>query len=648
MDGQIEGTSLKASRTSPVPAGSPLVVRVLRSLEEIHTEASDWDTLASVAAAGNPFLAPDWTTAWLETGSHLEPFIITGHEADRLVAVWPLALARGPGTRVLSYVEGDVYGILSEPGKAEIAATTFVRTLLERRDEWDLAILSDHIVGSVDGEAIAVAGQSSGLTVRRIRTSEYPYVDLVKEAKLTDLEKRVGKKIVNEVKRRRRQLEALGPVRVERARSPETVLARFPEIVHLHRQRWRERSDTSGFSSDERIAGMRVAAERFAKRSRLELDLLFVDEQLIAYSYGFVFGGRHVYYSPGFDPAYAPFSVSKILLLQQLADAYGDGLHEFDFSRGAEPYKLVWASGRRAGETVVLNHASAGSRILGAAACALIHARVAAKTSDALVQFKRNTLGKLRMRLSLAYLRERILAGSRTLARSAEDRGRLGTARHMMERGISPIYSRSTMRLYERNLRASPAIDATRGPDGIKFGVLHPSEFPALAAAGRYSVAEIVRYHYQGQRCFVARNEHGAIAAYGWCVAGTATQLLKLGPGLSMGPGDIYIGDCYTHPPFRGRGIYPRLLGYVMATSFQEGRRRAVIKVSNDNTASIRGIEKAGFLPLGRPEVTTWIGGKQIAGGGQLADAPMTGRVRTVALALASRLLRRRTRTGVT
>lgn len=71
----------------------------------------------------------------------------------------------------------------------------------------------------------------------------------------------------------------------------------------------------------------------------------------------------------------------------------------------------------------------------------------------------------------------------------------------------------------------------------------------------------------------------------------------------------VGLGPYWTHPSHRGRGVYGRLL----ARSLDECRRRQwdeiYIWAARTNRSSIRGIEKAGFRPLGTHRVSLYLGG---------------------------------------
>lgn len=55
------------------------------------------------------------------------------------------------------------------------------------------------------------------------------------------------------------------------------------------------------------------------------------------------------------------------------------------------------------------------------------------------------------------------------------------------------------------------------------------------------------------------------------------------------------IGNCFTLPAWRGRGLYPRLLVATCQHLVAQGHSRAIITCAPDNLASVRGIERAGF-----------------------------------------------------
>lgn len=88
----------------------------------------------------------------------------------------------------------------------------------------------------------------------------------------------------------------------------------------------------------------------------------------------------------------------------------------------------------------------------------------------------------------------------------------------------------------------------------------------------------------------------GALAHWSW-VHWKSRLLAAYG----FEPDAPLIGDCYTAAGYRGRGLYPQVLRHIAndLVSRKPGGRVFVL-VAPENTASIRGIEKAGFTRIAR------------------------------------------------
>jgi len=73
-----------------------------------------------------------------------------------------------------------------------------------------------------------------------------------------------------------------------------------------------------------------------------------------------------------------------------------------------------------------------------------------------------------------------------------------------------------------------------------------------------------------------------------------------------MGNEDYEIGPCNTIESARGRGLYPRMLKYITRCIQYEGAHFWML-VNENNAASIKGVEKAGFALVGYAEKTKYL-----------------------------------------
>ncbi len=90
-------------------------------------------------------------------------------------------------------------------------------------------------------------------------------------------------------------------------------------------------------------------------------------------------------------------------------------------------------------------------------------------------------------------------------------------------------------------------------------------------------------------------DKNGTIGHISWLYySGDPNRTLRLGER------ECEVMFCFTLPEYRGRGLYPSALQVIQRYLKERGYERCFICVSDDNLASIRGIEKSGFRRVGR------------------------------------------------
>jgi GNAT superfamily N-acetyltransferase len=94
---------------------------------------------------------------------------------------------------------------------------------------------------------------------------------------------------------------------------------------------------------------------------------------------------------------------------------------------------------------------------------------------------------------------------------------------------------------------------------------------------------------------WLARVE-GEPVAYGWSAAGDLS-IGELGLAVELEPTSRYLWDFQTLPPWRGQGIYPRILQAMIDR--EATADRFWVGHDLDNIASAQGIAKAGFCQVG-------------------------------------------------
>ena len=92
---------------------------------------------------------------------------------------------------------------------------------------------------------------------------------------------------------------------------------------------------------------------------------------------------------------------------------------------------------------------------------------------------------------------------------------------------------------------------------------------------------------------YAATDEFGHVSAYGFVLFDSFYKRI-LGESNQV----PMIGNCFTFPQNRSRGLYTSLLVSISDHLNSQGYCRVIITCAPDNLASVRGIQKAGFLKV--------------------------------------------------
>jgi peptidoglycan/xylan/chitin deacetylase (PgdA/CDA1 family)/CelD/BcsL family acetyltransferase involved in cellulose biosynthesis len=315
--------------------------------------AADWTALA--AAGGNPFGSYEWASCWWRHhGGERRPLVVAGWGADgRLVAVLPLYLWATRPLRILRFLghgAGDQLGPVHAPGDREVAAALARQALA--KIGWDVFV----------GEQLpANALWSDLLGARVIRREGSPVLAAPDGGWPAYLAGRSAN-FRQQLGRRERNLARRHQVDLRLVQDPGALPAAMDTLFALHRLRW---GDDSGFLP--RAAFHREFAAVALERGWLRLWLLELDGRPAAAWYGLRFGGVEHYYQSGRDPAFDSLSAAFVLLAHTIRSALDDGVREYRFGRGQDPYKYRFTVKDPGLETIAATRGPAAGAALGAA-----------------------------------------------------------------------------------------------------------------------------------------------------------------------------------------------------------------------------------------------------------------------------------------
>lgn len=166
--------------------------------------------------------------------------------------------------------------------------------------------------------------------------------------------------------------------------------------------------------------------------------------------------------------------------------------------------------------------------------------------------------------------------------------------------------SKKTLCLYGVDLKTAqlPVCEARLDAD---YRVLDPVSWATQPKTGHI----IDRHLFQGRlargEAFWTAQVDDRIVSYCWATS-EAVEIGEIRCAIQPRADETYLYDAFTFEEHRGRNLYPAVLYRTLIQSREAGLRRALIFVMSDNIASIRGVEKAGFVEFQRVTYSTVLG----------------------------------------
>jgi CelD/BcsL family acetyltransferase involved in cellulose biosynthesis len=167
-----------------------------------------------------------------------------------------------------------------------------------------------------------------------------PYVPLPSDVEA--LWARLHSKFKANLRRRRKKLEELGEVTVERVEGGKDLEAFLETGYALEAGGWKGQRGTA-IVQDPATRGFYSELARCASyRGWLSLYFLKVGGRAVAFQYGLTYGGRYLLLKPGYDEGLKACSPGQLLMEEVLKECCRQGLSEFDFLGPDMVWKRDW------------------------------------------------------------------------------------------------------------------------------------------------------------------------------------------------------------------------------------------------------------------------------------------------------------------
>lgn len=323
-------------------------IKLISHSDSLANLKNEWGQLLSESSTKSAFLSWEWLYSWWKVyGENKRLHLITAWRESELAGIAPLMLEKrgkfGVGIRILTSLgtpQSDVGGFIYRAGDAEVVYSLF-DYLLKNKSDWDILELNEFLAACLERAAMN----------QIFRRQHWSIIDEIKQHYHISLEgnwesyqKALPKKFRYNLGRAVRLAEKIGPVECRQYAGEnmhEDVLQTIVAInAHSHFPRL--------YNVPREQAFLYTLAQQMNNSKWFSAYLLFVNEQPVAYEYGFQYDGRFEDWRAGFDTRLASnISIGKALAMMVVRACYAQANTEIDFLRGDEQYKLEWKPAAR-------------------------------------------------------------------------------------------------------------------------------------------------------------------------------------------------------------------------------------------------------------------------------------------------------------
>ena len=315
------------------------IAHLVRSEHEFTELGPDWQRLHGASGTLNPFLGFAWTRACFETSAgKLEPFILTLRRHGRLVGLAPLCIERRAGVRVVHLIadqRSDYLGFISAAGEPGVEEA-LLDALATVSREWDVAVLRQLADPFTPLHNLAAAG----LVLHRTRWTTSAFCRWQGDwESLHDS----GPPWLREMRKRRRRFARDGGE--ARRFTGAAAIEQLDIVARIERDSWKGRARVTRLQPG---GGQELLRRAFAYMPEAELWLAFIAGRPVAFQVAFVAGDRLWLHQASYDERFGKTRAGSVATYSAIEEAWRNGIREYDYLAGDEPYKLQRTSELRA------------------------------------------------------------------------------------------------------------------------------------------------------------------------------------------------------------------------------------------------------------------------------------------------------------
>ncbi|KPN89483.1 GNAT family N-acetyltransferase [Lysinibacillus sp. ZYM-1] len=383
----------------------------IRTDDELMWYKEIWDGILEYEDNDNPFIEFAWFYNWWQIVGRKERVELFAVEHEGVIkAFFPFTVSFRWGIRVYAFAGENIANYTGVVAKKEwlMEATIFVFDELIKKHR--------HVIFSLHGlleskESTKIIEQY--FVERQLRTSIFRVVTPYLAFSEVDFPHHFQqRRKMHGVDRRERKLRKLGSL-TRRVPAQDELWQMF----RLFDRRWAKKLDTSDFTKGKKRDFFERLTMLNGEALQVEVDALVFENQWIAFTYGLCCRGRYVTYALAHEPTFNLFGAGRIVNQESIQRTYAANYRLFDMSIGYEPYKFDWRTSIDFTRRMLASSGTKRARLVTSLLMVKERLKEYVKSNQRVVDWKRNTLGRIRFLVKYGKLKDWLEYGQQFVER---------------------------------------------------------------------------------------------------------------------------------------------------------------------------------------------------------------------------------------
>jgi CelD/BcsL family acetyltransferase involved in cellulose biosynthesis len=305
-------------------------------------DSVEWDRLVQVSDTRTVFQSWGWHQAWWESfGGRNKLYLICAEENNRLCAIAPLMLITKAGRRILKFIgtgNADYCDFICSHNQSTAWEEMF-KFIVSEQDSWDEMALDFIPDYSLTRELLVRNCQAHDLYL-------YPYGEVLCPQLAIAPDQRNVREIFKKrsMQRHCRYFAKKGGYEVLHLTKEEEIAPYLNDFFNQHIKRRQGTSVASVFTEPVNRDFYKNILKNLCPKKEIVFTVIKSQASVIAFHLGFTYDQTFLWYKPSFDINFSKYSPGEVLLKELLELTLARGDRMFDFTAGAEPFKMRFAN----------------------------------------------------------------------------------------------------------------------------------------------------------------------------------------------------------------------------------------------------------------------------------------------------------------